>query len=104
MEGRVESVMPAINSGHRVLDFRVAVSSAQPDKKAAPESYTDCAEYVGRSVELRLPLPRQHGRPAEGDWIVFTRSVVNSFDDPTTGDTVSSVQVKLLAYEAGIRD
>lgn len=104
MEGLVESATPTTDAGHRSFDFRVIVSSARRDETARPESYMDCAEYAGNSVLLRVDLSLYHGKPAAGDKIVFTRSVVNGFADPATGEITSRVQVKLLAYDPAATD
>ncbi|WP_448229716.1 hypothetical protein [Pseudoxanthomonas mexicana] len=103
MEGLVESARSAVDRTPRMFDFKVNVVSAQVDKDAVSESYTDCFEYIGRNVEVTLRLPRKHGQPKVGDRIVITRSVVDGFDLKTLRD-VTHVKTELVSYGVATGD
>lgn len=99
MEGLVESATPATDRGPRMFDVRMNVASARAENDAASESYTDCLEYIDRSVEVTLRLPRKYGLPQAGDRIVITRSVVDGLDPKTLRD-VTHVKATLVSYGA----
>jgi hypothetical protein len=82
----------------RVYDLEVAVNTARIDKSSDPVGDTDCSEFVGEVVEIRLQIPRRFSPPAAGDKVAFKYSQVDGFD--ATGRFAgTSINGELIRYQ-----
>ena len=99
MAGTVQSVTLRPGDKGRVFDFAVLVSSAQPEKgERGKMGYTDCSEFVGEKIEIRLQLPKRFGQPGSGDHIAFNYSAVDGFD--ANGEFAGTfIDAKLHSYQ-----
>lgn len=67
MDGAVESAT-AYDGSRRTFDVVVHVASSRKEKgERGKLGYTDCSEYVGERVDVRLQIPPRYGEPARGD-------------------------------------
>ncbi|MBL8260778.1 MAG: hypothetical protein JNM58_00025 [Xanthomonadaceae bacterium] len=80
MEGTVQASAPYPGKKARVFDLEVAVATARVDKSAEIDGCTDCSEFIGEVVEIRLQIPRRFAPPAAGDKITFKYSQIDGFD------------------------
>jgi len=85
MSGEIESAVYRTNRkvlfsrGKPTYDLTVAVSEsavAQGDRDMG--SYTDCSEFIGVSVDIRLDIPKRLGEPQVGDRIEFYYSQIDT--------------------------
>src|SRR5688572_18822852 len=80
MEGTLQAAVPHPGQKARVYDLEVAVATANVDKSVQIGGYTDCSEFVGEVVEVRLQIPRRFAPPVAGDKVRFRYSRVDGFD------------------------
>ena len=101
LQGVVQSAVAHPGGRARDFDFTVLVSAAKPESgKKARTGYTDCSEFVGERIDIRLRLPKRHGEPLAGDTIGFNYSAVDGFD--AEGNFAgTSIQASLLSYRSG---
>ena len=98
MEGTVQSAAPYQGKKAGVYDLEVAVDSAHVDKSNEIGGYTDCNEFVGEVVEIRLKIPRQFAQPAAGVKVAFKYSQVDGFD--ASGNFAgTSINASLTSYQ-----
>jgi hypothetical protein len=98
MEGTVRAAAPHQGKKARVYDLEVAVATAHVDKSAEIGGYTDCNEYVGGVVEIRLQIPRRFAPPAAGDKLTFKYSQIDGFD--SSGNFAgTSINASLKNYQ-----
>ena len=64
----------------RVVTVTVAIDSAARARELGDISYSDCGEHVGETLEAWLEMPAAEPPPAAGDYVCFSRSVVDGFD------------------------
>jgi hypothetical protein len=94
MEGEVQKAILNAGNKARVFDLVVLVSASHVEKgERGKMGYTDCSEYIGESVEIRLQVPDKHGEPAQGDFVAFNYSAIDGFDDrgKFVGTSISAV-------------
>ncbi len=98
MEGIVQVAAPYPGKKARVYDLEVAIATAHVDKSAEIGGYTDCSEFVGEVVEIRLQVPRRFAPPAAGDKLSFKYSQVDGFD--ASGNFAgTSINASLIDYQ-----
>jgi|JI10StandDraft_1071094.scaffolds.fasta_scaffold714355_1 hypothetical protein len=98
LEGTVQAAAPYSGKKARVFDLKVAVDTAQVDENSEFGGYTDCSEFVGESVEIRLQIPRRFAQPAVEDGLSFKYSQVDGFD--ARGNYVgTSINASLTSYQ-----
>lgn len=98
MEATLQAAAPYSGKKARVFDLKVAVDTAQVDESSEFGGYTDCSEFVGESVEIRLQIPRRFAPPAMGDKISFKYSQVDGFD--ASGNYLgTSINASLTSYQ-----
>ena len=98
MEGTVQAATAYPGKKARVFDMKVAVATAQVDESAEIDGYTDCSEFVGEIVEIRLQIPRGFAPAASGDKLSFKYSQVDGFD--ASGNFAgTSINASLTNYE-----
>lgn len=97
MEGTLQAEALYAGNKTHVYDMEVAIDKARVDKSSDLVGYTDCSEFVGEVVEIRLQIPRRFSPPAAGDNIAFKYSQVDGFD--ATGSFAgTSIKVSLIRY------
>jgi hypothetical protein len=80
MEGTVQKADLHVGNKARVFDLVVLVSSSHVEKgEFGKMGYTDCSEFVGKNVEIRLQIPAMYGKLANGDFVSFNYSAVDGF-------------------------
>ncbi len=80
MEGTVQKATLVPGSKARTFDLVVFVSASRVEKGERGElGYTDCSEFLGETVEIRLHLPETDGEPGKGDFVAFNYSAIDGF-------------------------
>jgi len=81
----------------QTYELVVDVVRASKAEKYEVESYTDCAEYVGKPIEVTFGVSELPSVPAKGDSILFSRSVIDGFsmDGSYAGTTTRTTLRKL---------
>lgn len=97
MEGTVQTAAPHPGKKPRVYDLMVGVSTAHVDQRSDIGGYTDCSEFVGGVVEVRLQIPRRFAPPVTGDKIRFKYSQVDG-SDAGGNFSGSSTNASLTSY------
>jgi hypothetical protein len=77
LEGRIESVGAPKDEA---TTHTVTIVAARRAREMGEESYTDCSEHLGESMDVAIELPARAGTPANGDVLVFSRSSIDAFD------------------------
>lgn len=81
MEGTVQTAEP-VRSGDvkRAFELSVLVADAQRENgDRGKMGYTDCLEFIGETVEIKLQIPEHLGDPVPGDRIDFNYSAIDGF-------------------------
>ncbi len=77
IEGEIREVAPT--DAKRTYAITVLVNSSARAKLQGNESYSDCSEHLGETMQVKLKLPRKVGSPANGDHLLFYRTAADCF-------------------------
>lgn len=93
--GEVRAISPAASK--RTFNIQVVVSESAKAKDGGGNSYSDCSERVGKSLDIELRLPRDADVPQQADRITFHWSAIDGFnaDGSFAGTSVSTRFLKL---------
>jgi len=98
MNGIVQSATIYVGNRARVFDLSVLVSSAEKaEGKLGKMGYTDCHEYLGQKVDIRVHIPEKFGKPSHGDLISFSYASVDVIN--ASGKWSTSINASLQQYQ-----
>ena len=79
LAGTVRTVSVPDPARPRDVELTVEVDTAARAKDLGAESYTDCTEHLGATLEAWFGIPADMPLPRPGDRIDFSRSVIDGF-------------------------
>jgi hypothetical protein len=82
----------------RAFDLSVLIADSQLEKgRHGKMGYTDCREFVGETIVIRLQIPERLGDPSPGDLVAFNYSAIDGFG-VNGGYAGTSVNASLHTY------
>ena len=97
LAGTVRTVSVPDPAKPRDVELTVEFDTAARAKELGEESYTDCSEHLGATLEAWFTIPPDGALPAVGDRIAFSRSVIDGFnlDGSFAGTSINTKLIEL---------
>ncbi|WP_162925723.1 hypothetical protein [Isoalcanivorax indicus] len=95
--GEIAQVVSLSEAGQYTLNLIIVEAAHSADRGEG--GYTDCAAYVGESMQVVLKIPAPAGLPVAGDYVEFSRSAVEFFGPD--GPVDLGVEVQFILLRAG---
>lgn len=97
MVGTIEAIEP--KAKNKVPKVALAVRVTAAHREAGPngkDSYTDCSEFVGETLQLLKRMPKRLGKPVAGNELKFNYSSAD-YVDATGGYAGTAIKIEYLA-------